>query len=80
MSASTFSEAPYNDEEARYLREMGEQVVGCWFCIHEALVWKPSQNPKLVVQPLARVYWPEELTTIKVGEHVIRCPKHREER
>lgn len=77
MPEIVFSEAPYDNEEAHYLRELGFQIVGCWFCLNRGV---GSENAKPGSQrPNIRPYWPEEMTTIKFGEHVIRCPKHRDE-
>lgn len=59
------TEAPYDNAEAQYLRDMGESVVGCWFCLF-------YKKPK--------PYWPEEMTAIRLGEHVIRCPEHMDSR
>ena len=55
---------PFSQREADSLRLEGERVVGCWFCLHKSA---------------AKPYWLESETTIRVGEHVIRCKDHRGE-
>ena len=53
---------PFNQKEANSLRLEGKRVVACWFCLH-----KSAEKP----------YWLQSETTIRKGEHVIRCRNHR---
>ncbi len=74
LSVATLPElvAQYHKEgmtaaEAEAMRDAGATVHACWFCLRRRAT------------PL-KAYWFEQDLEIKEGEHINRCPLHRETR